>query len=54
MRFKFLASIAVIALVVGVALAWRSTSMGVQSREPSNIKVVVNPLLLNMVSYQLK
>ena len=49
MRFKFLTGIAVIALVVGVGVAWRSTSMGgqsrdVQSREPSNIKVVVNPL----------
>ena len=44
MRFKFFASLAVITLVVGVSLAWRSTSMGVQSREPSNIKVVVNPL----------
>jgi hypothetical protein len=44
MRFKFLTSIAVIALVVGVGLAWRSTSMGVQSREPSSIKVVINPL----------
>lgn len=44
MRVKFLTSIAAIALVVGVALAWRSTSMGVQSREAPNIKVVVNPL----------
>jgi hypothetical protein len=44
MRFKFLTSIAVIALVVGVALAWRSTSIDVQSLESSNIKVVVNPL----------
>jgi len=44
MRFKFLTSIVVIALVVGVALAWHSTSMGVQSREPSKIKLVVNSL----------
>ena len=44
MRFKFLTSIAVIVLVVSVALAWRSTSMGVQSRESSTIKVVVNSL----------
>lgn len=43
MRFKFLAGIAVIALLVGVGLA-RHTGMGSQSREPSNIKVVVNPL----------
>src|SRR5215217_1538556 len=44
MRFKLVTSIALIALVVGVALAWRGTSTGVQSREPSKIKVVVNPL----------
>lgn len=44
MRFKFVISIALIVLVVGVAVAWRSTSMGVQSREASTIKVVVNPL----------
>jgi hypothetical protein len=44
MRFKFFTSIVVIALLVGVALAWRSTNMGAQSREPSKIKVVVNSL----------
>jgi hypothetical protein len=44
MRFKFLTSIALVALVVGVPLAWRSKSAGLQSREPSNIKVVVNQL----------
>jgi hypothetical protein len=44
MRFKFPTSIAVVALVVGVALAWRGTGTGVQFREPSDIKVVVIPL----------
>jgi hypothetical protein len=44
MRFKFETSLALIALLVGVALVWRSTSMGLQSREPSNIKVVINQL----------
>jgi hypothetical protein len=33
MRFKFVTSIAVIALLVSVVLAWRNTSMGVQSRD---------------------
>ena len=41
MRFKLLASIALITVIVGVALAWRSTS---QSREPATIKVVINQL----------
>lgn len=44
MRFKFLTSIAVITLMLGFVLAWRSTSMGLQSRETSNIKVIVNQL----------
>ena len=44
MRFKLVTSLALIALLVGVALAWRSTSMGLQSREPSKIKVVINQL----------
>jgi hypothetical protein len=44
MRYKFVTSIALVALIVGVALAWRSTSAGLQSREPSNIKVVMNQL----------
>jgi len=44
MRLKFITSVAVIASLVTVVLAWRNTSMGLQSREPSNIKVVVNPL----------
>src|SRR5215213_5138642 len=44
MRFKFVTSVAVIILLLGVVLAWRSTSMGLQSREPSNIKVIVNQL----------
>ena len=42
MRFKFVASLALIAVLVGVALAW--PSMGLQSREPSSIKVVINQL----------
>lgn len=44
MRFKLVTSITLIALVVGVALAWRSPSMELQSREPSNINVVINQL----------
>ena len=44
MRFKLFTTIVVIALVVGVAVAWRSTTIGVQSREPSKIKVIVNSL----------
>lgn len=44
MRYKFVTSIVLVALVVGVALAWRSTSAGMQSPEPSEIKVVVNQL----------
>lgn len=44
MRFKFVTSLALIALMLGVALAWRGTNMGLQSREPSNIKVVINQL----------
>lgn len=42
MKFKFLTSIALIALVLGVALAWRTTTIGFQSREPASIKVVVS------------
>lgn len=44
MRFKFVTSLALIALLVGVALAWRSTSRGLQSREPSKIKVVIKQI----------
>ena len=44
MRFKLVTSISLIALFVGVSLAWRSPSVGLQSREPSNIKVVINQL----------
>jgi hypothetical protein len=44
MQFKFLTSIVSIVIVVGVALAWRSTSSGLQSREPPSIKVVINQL----------
>jgi hypothetical protein len=43
MRFKFVTSLALIALLVGVALAWRTTRE-LQAREPSNIKVVINQL----------
>ena len=42
MQFKFLTSIVLIALIVGVALAWRSTMIGFQSRQPDTIKVVIN------------
>ena len=44
MQFKFATSIALIVVVVGIALAWRSTSTGLQSREQANIKVVINQL----------
>lgn len=44
MQFKFLTSIALIAVLVGVALAWRSRTIGFQSREPASIKVVINQL----------
>jgi hypothetical protein len=44
MRFKFLTSISLIALLVGVALAWRSTTTGFQSREHPTIKAVINQL----------
>jgi hypothetical protein len=44
MRFKFLTSIALIAMVVGVALAWRNTTTGFQSRNPATINVVVNQM----------
>ena len=44
MRFKFVTSLALVASVVAVALAWRGTSKGLQSRGPSNIKVVSNQL----------
>ena len=44
MRFKFLPSIALIAILVGVALAWSSTTFRFQSREPATIKLVINQL----------
>jgi hypothetical protein len=44
MHFKFLASIALITVVAGVALAWRSTTIRSQSPEPATIKVVTNQL----------
>lgn len=44
MRFKFITSLALITLLVGVALAWHKTNIRLQSREPSKIKVVINQL----------
>lgn len=44
MRFKFLTSIALLTVVVGVAVAWRRTTIGFQSRELTAIKVVINQL----------
>ena len=44
MKFKVVTSIALIAILIGVALAWRSTSTGSQSRDSSPIKVIVNQL----------
>jgi hypothetical protein len=43
MRFKFLGTIALITLFVGVALAWR-TIIRSQSPEPATIKVVIDQL----------
>jgi hypothetical protein len=44
MRFKFLCSVALITVLVGVAVAWRSTTFMSQSGEPATIKVVINQL----------
>lgn len=44
MHFKFLTSIALLTLLVGVALAWRSTSINSQSPKPAAIKVLINQL----------
>ncbi len=44
MHFKFLTSIALLALLVGVALAWRSATINSQSREPATIRVVIDQL----------
>ncbi len=44
MRYKFLTSVALITVVVGVALAWRNTSIRFQSREASTIRVVIDQL----------
>jgi hypothetical protein len=44
MRLKFVTSVVVITLLLGVVLAWRGTSKGLQSREPPSIKVIVNQL----------
>jgi hypothetical protein len=44
MHFKFLTSIALVAMIVGVTLAWRSTTTGFQSHEHATIKVVINQL----------
>lgn len=43
MRFKFVSGIALITVLMGVALAWHQ-STGLQSRETSNIKVLINQL----------
>lgn len=44
MQFKFATSIASIVVLVGVALALRSTRPGLQSGEQANIKIVINQL----------
>jgi hypothetical protein len=44
MHLKVLTSIALVAVLVGVALAWRSTTIGFQSRERPTIKVTLNQL----------
>jgi hypothetical protein len=44
MRFKFVASVALITAIVGVALAWRNTTIRFQAREPATIKVVIDQL----------
>ena len=41
MKFKVISGIALIAVLVGVALAWHRTT-GLQSRDPAAIKVVIN------------
>jgi hypothetical protein len=47
MRFKLLISVALITVIVGVALAWRGTSISSQSREAATIKVVIDQLPAN-------
>jgi hypothetical protein len=47
MRFKLLISVALITVIVGVALAWRGTSISSQSREAATIKVVIEQLPAN-------
>src|ERR1041385_9023590 len=42
MQLRLLISIALIAVLVGVALARRSTTIGYQTSDPSSIKIVVN------------
>lgn len=42
MKIKFFTSLALIAMSVGVAFAWRSTMIRFQFREPATIKVVIN------------
>lgn len=42
MQLRLLISIALIAVLVGVALARRTTTISYQSREPATIKVVIN------------
>lgn len=44
MRFNFLTSVALIAVVVGLALAWRTKTIEFQSGEAETIKVVIRQL----------
>lgn len=44
MRVKFLSSLALIMLLVGVSLAWRRSTIRSQSREPATISVEIDQL----------
>lgn len=44
MRSKFLTSIALLTVLVGVALAWRGSTINSQSPKPAAIKVLINQL----------
>ena len=44
MQFKLLTGVGLIALLVGVAPAWHTNSIGSQSRESPSIKVLINQL----------
>jgi hypothetical protein len=43
-QFNLLTRIALMVVLIGVVLSCRSTSVGFQSREPANIRVVINQL----------